>query len=371
MKYYKKAIAGVLLAVMFTSTTAYAGFTDVPNDAWYAEDVETVQSLGIMQGTGNNSFNPNGTLSYGEAIAIIAKIHAMKHNKEIPTLNGEWYQGAIEYARTNNLFPGKFAPSKQPPYAPEGYTYVDMPAEPYIMASFYANALPEDEYTPINTVEMLYDVLEESSAYEDILKLYRAGILCGTGKYREYNRQAKITRAEMAAIVNRLINPDERQHFTIEQVKAPEGLSALPDKSNVSTFGTIYPKEGDIINGKVVIRDPDTGVLGFDMKGGIYLSIEEIYADGTKHPIKIGTYDSGDYDNMGVQYINRQGYLFWTREFGKLDEYARSRLPVASAEYEGKHADIKGNITTNISEAFYRCDKNQVFGDYDWNYLHN
>lgn len=45
-------------------------FTDVPSNAWYASDLNTLISRGIMQGKGAGKFDPKGELKYGEALKI-------------------------------------------------------------------------------------------------------------------------------------------------------------------------------------------------------------------------------------------------------------------------------------------------------------
>lgn len=355
MKYYKKVIAGALLVVMFTSTTAFAGFTDVPSNAWYAEDVETVQSLGIMQGTGNNSFNPNGTLSYGEEIAIAAKIHSMKHNQQIPVSNGAWYQGAVDYAYENGLLPEHFKHLTEVAATPHGQTYYDLSAGRDVVAYCFAHVLSENEYTPINTVEMILDVPESQYYYTEVMKLYRAGILSGSGENKEFKPSGKITRAETAAIVNRLVNTDKRQHFTIAELKEPEGLTALPDGSNVSDGGMIFPKEGDIINGVKVTRDPATGILGLGngQHGGIYLGIK---SPSNGYTIQVGSEATSSYDNMGGTYEQKGSYIFWHDEWLIIQGAGQRKVEQIANPTEGMVADIFGNVTTgtfNTKDVFF------------------
>lgn len=158
-----------------------------------------------------------------------------------------------------------------------------------------------------------------------------------------------------------------------EEVKVPEVVTPPVQnqtENNVGNYAT-YPKEGDVINGKTVTRDADTGILGLDVKGGIYLGITMTAVDGTKTTIKVGSYAGDDYDNMsmGDQYVTKHGYTFWGSEWRILDNYAGSRLPMATSALVGTKADIKGNIIKDGSSepAFYECQFNQYTSSYRWN----
>ena len=59
----------------FSPATAYVPFSDVPADAWYAENVKTVCEYGLMQGKGQGKFMPSGKLSVAETLAIACRLH--------------------------------------------------------------------------------------------------------------------------------------------------------------------------------------------------------------------------------------------------------------------------------------------------------
>ena len=66
------------------------------------------------------------------------------------------------------------------------------------------------------------------------------------------------------------------------------------------------------------IRDsPITGVLGFGngQKGGIYLGLKSLI-NGNTIKVGSGAYDS--YDNMGGDYREYNGYIFWENEWAMI-----------------------------------------------------
>ena len=50
------------------------GFTDVPQDAWFADVVARAAELGLMEGVGDNKFEPDRPLTRAEAAAVAVRI---------------------------------------------------------------------------------------------------------------------------------------------------------------------------------------------------------------------------------------------------------------------------------------------------------
>lgn len=74
-----------------SGTASASQFKDVKADAWYYADLDTLVRLGIMSGRGNGVFDPNGTMTYGEALKLV--LEATGHHAEAVTGN-DW---AINY----------------------------------------------------------------------------------------------------------------------------------------------------------------------------------------------------------------------------------------------------------------------------------
>lgn len=363
MKRWVKGLTAAGMAALLT-VPAFAAFSDVPENAWYAADVEAVQEYGIINGVGDNRFDPDGTLTIAEALTMAVRTNARHNGTEVPAAEGAWYQGAVNYATENGMISGtEFA----------DYNANATRAQ---MAYLFANALPESEYTAINDVTALPDVKEQTQYSDEIFLLYNAGILTGSDKYGTFKPNDTIIRAEAAAIINRVVDSSKRKAVEVnldtEEPEGTEGLSPLPDCSNIGEYtDAVYPKEGDILNGVKVTRDPVTGVLGYGngQKGGIYLGIKERIGPNEYRTIEVGTEAIDSYDgmNFGNTYEEKHGYIYWGNEWAKIDQYARSRLPEASASNFGAKADISGNIIPEGSstQAFYECQQSNL-GYYLW-----
>ena len=61
----------LLLPALFVPAAA---FDDVRAGAWYAEAVDYVVSAGLFQGTGENTFTPNGTMTRGMFVTVLGRM---------------------------------------------------------------------------------------------------------------------------------------------------------------------------------------------------------------------------------------------------------------------------------------------------------
>lgn len=52
-------------------------FSDVPENAWYAADVEFAAKLGLMNGDGNGNFRPNDAVTRAELAAVVVRLHEL------------------------------------------------------------------------------------------------------------------------------------------------------------------------------------------------------------------------------------------------------------------------------------------------------
>ena len=65
--------AALLCALAAVPAGAAAGFSDVPNGAWYTAAVKDLTSRGIMSGKGGGRFEPNSPMTRAEFTTMLAK----------------------------------------------------------------------------------------------------------------------------------------------------------------------------------------------------------------------------------------------------------------------------------------------------------
>ena len=213
MKLIASALAVTALTVSagakgFTKTQEYKDgqFTDVPAKQWYAAEVKSAYELGFMNGQSDTTFAPDGNVTVAEGITMASRVHANYNGKEIKAVTGgKWYDMYIAYAKENGLIE-------------EGqFTNFDRNIMRYEMAVMFANAMPADYFTAKNDIKDIPDVKETEEYYDDLMMLYKAGVVLGSDDYGNFYATNPIKRSETAAIINRVALPENRKDGTLKE----------------------------------------------------------------------------------------------------------------------------------------------------------
>lgn len=211
----KKSLTLFLALIMcIGSVNGFAAgkqFTDVKTSDWFYNDVKTAVELGLVNGRSETTYAPSDNLTYAEAIKLAACMNQLYTKGLINIKVGNpWYSTYVEYCQKNNIIKKDYNYSENATRA--GYMEI------------FANALPGDGLKAINSVadNSIPDVPSAKSYAAGVYKLYRAGILQGVDAAHNCNPNHNITRAEVAAILTRMMNPDKRVKFTLGEVKTEE-----------------------------------------------------------------------------------------------------------------------------------------------------
>ena len=195
-----------LLGAIASAIAEYAPFQDVPAGSWYRDDVYTAATMGLMQGTGNGRFTPQGNVTVAQAITLAARLHLRDQNgSDALTQGSPWYQVYVDYALDAGILTEQPAKSE-----------LDRAITRVEFAALLARSLPEQKLTAINSVESIPDVPASHPYADAVYLLYRAGVLQGeeNGSFRP---ERTITRAETAALVCRMADPTLRLSFTLKK----------------------------------------------------------------------------------------------------------------------------------------------------------
>lgn len=99
-------------------TVADAGFTDVAADRWYADAVNTLAFMGIINGVGNNQFAPSRTISRAEFAAIATRFAKANSNGSLAFTDvkrSDWFYNsvltAVNYGWIGGYSNGTFKPN--------------------------------------------------------------------------------------------------------------------------------------------------------------------------------------------------------------------------------------------------------------------
>lgn len=289
---------------------------------------------GTSDGNGGLKFDPDRSITTAEILSLILEAA----NQSLVDDTKAWPDRVIDPAIELGIIPSSMSSEANTPITREKMAMVLVNS---------AKAIRNEDTTGITfDASKISDFNQADSSYRSYIQTaYGMGLLEGNGK--GYQPKSATTRAETCVIVNRLYGYMPRVELEDDDtiIEMPEGLSPLPDGSNVGISGIVYPKEGDVINGVKVERDPETGVLGLggDGKGGIYLGLVSPI-NGAQ--IEIGDIAEDFYDNMGGQYLQKGDYVFWETEWAMIEGAGMRKVEKIANPTNGMVADIHGNLTT-------------------------
>lgn len=185
-----------------------AAFQDVKDSKWYAADVSAAVEYGIIEGVGEGRFDPDGTLTLAQAITMACRVFCYAADLPQPErTEGElWYAGALTFAQEQGICTED-----------EFGTEYNAPCSRLTMARLFARVFPQNTAQTLNQVETLPDVAntEENAG---VFFLYEQGVLTGNSPVGTFEPERTITRAETAAILHRILDPDCRKQFVLQEL---------------------------------------------------------------------------------------------------------------------------------------------------------
>ena len=211
-------------------------FSDVSSE-WFSTSVQQAYETGLMYGNSQNTFNPAGNIDNAAVIAIAARLHSIykSDNASFDSGSSIWYEPYINYAINNGICDSNINPS-------------DISTRSFFVG-ILGNAVDDSILKQKNTINngALSDV---SGWYSNaVYAFYRAGILCGNDEYGTFAPDSPITRAEVAAIVMRLVKPSERVE-TVLTARPTSTYSIMDDDGSLEA----YKQRAILANLKVLLN---------------------------------------------------------------------------------------------------------------------
>ena len=185
-------------------------FIDVNKGDWFFDDVYDTYHMGLINGRTPTTFVPEGTMTVAEAIKLAAVMNQKYTDGKVTLGNGEaptWYSTYVDYCVAKGIIEaGTF-----------GAEDMNRPATRAEYVQIFAKSLPDEALPVINSIgdDKIPDVKLADSYGPAVYKFYRAGILNGVDAAGNFAPQTFIKRSEVAAIVNRMMNPEKRVSITL------------------------------------------------------------------------------------------------------------------------------------------------------------
>ena len=211
-------------------------FVDIDPSDWYYENVAALYELGLTNGQGSSDhFGPSADITLAEVLTMAARLRSLyelgdseKGPAVYYTGSSSWYLPYVEYLKALRVIGSEFD------------SLYSQPAARAQVAHILAHVLPADQFDSINekavtigyaSRQYISDVNEYTPYQQDILTLYRWGILGGTDETGLFLPQETIQRSEIAAMITRLAYSDLRiildWDFTLSYSKTGTTLASL------------------------------------------------------------------------------------------------------------------------------------------------
>lgn len=175
-------------------------FRDVSAQDWFSDNVADAYAMGLMKGTGEGIFSPGNNMTLAEAVTLAARIHKLYDtgSDAFPSYDGgNWYDPYVDYAMENSIV--------------NTYYNYTRPATREEFVHILAQALPE---TALENIAGRISFADEGDMtyLADVRLLSGAGVINGIeqGGMTYFKPNAAITRAEVAAVVARMGQPEAR-----------------------------------------------------------------------------------------------------------------------------------------------------------------
>ncbi|MEG0598442.1 MAG: S-layer homology domain-containing protein, partial [Oscillospiraceae bacterium] len=178
-----------------------AAFSDVPEGLWYTESVNQVTAKGIMSGTSDTTFNPNGLVTRGTVVTVLWRMeHSPAAAKPAPYPDLEpdiWYADAAAWATEAGIATG---------YDNGSFRGGDPVSREQLALFLY-------RYSQLKNLELAQGVLTgyhdtdqiSSWALDGMKHAVGAGLMTGSGG--KLNPTGNAQRAELAVILVRFLTP--------------------------------------------------------------------------------------------------------------------------------------------------------------------
>ena len=205
---FKMPAGRVEIEVSFREIAVELPFTDVPEDAWYADAAAYVYEHGLMAGTSTTAFSPDATTSRSMIATILWRMagspvvnYAMDYTD---VAQGQWYSEAIRWAASEGIVGG---------YGNGLFGSNDPITREQFAAMLYRFAQEQGYDVSIgeNTNILSYTDVADLSEYAISAMQWAvgAGIINGTGDGSTLSPQGQATRAQAAVMLMRFCELDK------------------------------------------------------------------------------------------------------------------------------------------------------------------
>ena len=176
-------------------------FTDISGH-WAKQDIEFVAARGLLSGTGNNQFSPDGTMTRGMFATALGRLAGVNpdsyQTRSFTDVKADAYYAAyVEWAAQKNIAGG----TGEKLFSPDAPVTREQMA---VMMVNYAGQMGYSIPTPLAAVTFADSDKISAWAAKEVAAMQRAGIVRGKDGNR-FDPQANATRAEVSVVLRRFV----------------------------------------------------------------------------------------------------------------------------------------------------------------------
>ena len=108
MKTVKKILSLIVALSMLTSVAAFASYKDVDYDADYADALELLSVLEILEGDELGNFNPEDTITRAEMAAIVCRAKGLENAAKGSKGTTDYYDVSASHWASGYINKGNF-----------------------------------------------------------------------------------------------------------------------------------------------------------------------------------------------------------------------------------------------------------------------
>ena len=310
-------------------------FTDIQPGDWFYESVVSCYRMGLIDGTGDGCFAPYGSVTIAQAIKLAACINSLYRTATYNFAESDpWYRSYVDYALKQNIINQEYGDYSRPATRAE-------------FASILARSLPADFFEPINTVEngSIPDVPYSTSYAGAVYRLYRAGVLTGSGSDGSFQPDSRISRCEAIALVGRIMMESQRKTITLtsEEKTVLSGEEIFAKCTPAVFYIEMYNEKGEkTANGSgFFINSDGTAVTCWHvLEHGVSAKIT-VAGSGKVYDL-VGVYDYNVVNDWAVIQIDGSGFEYL--EIGD----AKTNVGGASVYAIGSPLGLQNTITQGL-----------------------
>ncbi|MBQ9045214.1 MAG: S-layer homology domain-containing protein [Oscillospiraceae bacterium] len=181
-------------------------FTDIPQGIYYDRNVGMLYHMGLVKGIAAQTYAPDYTVTRTQVVILAVRVYELYHGLD---------RAPKEYDPETFLALGR-----EYGILPRNWAGLDQNATRAEVAYLIAHTLPSDAFLAVKQTTSIPDVPGNSMYFREILLLYRAGIVGGSDSAGTFHGESSITRAELAAMFARVVDPAQRLHVDLSPVEA-------------------------------------------------------------------------------------------------------------------------------------------------------